>query len=952
MRTDRTSVDRPNAWVNRTLASVLCACSGLAHAHSQSQSQNPIVNRPAAAGRVVQAFDFEEQDTNPLPVPMGWLRAQEDPAVPRVRPGFPIWNGAVLDYEGPSYAGSGSVKLPTNGGSTSLMLRYGELSIFPNADYLISARVHTQGLQHAKARLVATLLDQSGNEIPSTRIESALIRSENDWEQVAIEVEGLEPDAAFMKLELQLLQPEQQRELGKNPPFTVWEQDFNGAAWFDNLIIAQLPRLNLTTGAAGNIIESHTPPDLHVLVRDLTGENIRANLRIFDVHANMVQQELLDSDSRRVQRRWQTELPSYGWYRALLEVIVDRQLVGVRMLDFIWAPPQRDERDSGMFSIESSITDPRLARAVPPLLRGAGVNRANLHIWDRNTTQQSLEPDTPLIEAVSALFDEQGVLSFTLGELPLALANQMAIDPDEVLGAFGDPNGPWVQWGTGMLDQYGQRVTNWQFGAQPSQESSASLFEALSDARRALAGFVPGPISTIAWPIDRPLPPELASPGVGLQLIDNNATAPAAIAQLVEQWASQRTGSQGSDEPAARLGLTLRPQHDPQDQDGTQVWSAVGSLARKAISFWWSATQVDTVQSDFDLRLSDAWWISPGKRGQVMPAPELIVWRTLANHLGTRSAIEELDLIPGARLLVFSDRPYREDESIDDRSVARGGMVVWLDEPTLDPVVLQLPLSRTPVQVYDMFGNMTEIQPLPLGNIESPTHQIVLTRSPQIIEGVNPDLVRFLASVRLTPDTLEARSGIHKHALRLSNPWPIAIAGRAYIVEPGGYTGEPGSINRSWDIVPRVIPFSLAPGEQRDLPVDVAYSLGELAGTKELVFDVELQADSDYPIMRVRRTIDLELPGVEMNLTAKQNNAGVTVVTASVSHELEGDQHFDIIAIAPGQPRIRRSLNALKPGAASSRQFAFTGLQSGDEVVVVLLPRDTSTRLNKSVIVP
>ncbi len=950
MRTRPSTPARPADWATRLIAGVLCAHTG--NALGQPEPHSGTSARPAGAGRVVRAFDFEEQDTNPLPVPMGWLRAQDDPAVPRERPGFPIWNGAVLDYDSPAYAGSGSAMLPTNGGSTSLMLRYGELSVFPNADYLVSARVHTQGLRHARARLVAILLDQQGHEIESSRSASELIRSENGWQQVAIEIEGLEPDAAFMRLELQLLQPEQQHEHNKDLPFMVWEQDFSGAAWFDNLIIAQLPRLNITTGTPGNIIESDTPPDLHVLVRDLTGDEIQANLRIFDVHANLVQQELLTSDDRRVQHYWRSELPGYGWYRALLEVFVDRQLVGVRTLDFIWAPPQDANRDSGMFSLQIDLTDPRLVLAAPSLIYGSRVNQANLHIWNLSTTPDSLEPGTPITDTIGALLNRGTRLSFTIAELPLQLASTIASDPDEVLNAFRDPNGPWTQWGAGMLDQYGQRVTNWQFSASPTQEPADTLLRSLSDARRSLSGFVPGPVSTIPWPIDRPLPAALATPGVSLQLIDDNTTAPEAISQLVEQWSAQRSGSEGSDESPAQLGITLQPQHDLHDQHGTQVWSAVGALARKAISFWWSANLSDASPQGFELRLSNAWWIAPGKRGQVMPAPELIVWRTLGTHLGNRDAIEELDLLEGVKMLVISDRNQQDAESDEERSRARGGMVVWLDEPTIDPVVLGLPLARTPVRVYDMFGNETVVHPSMSGNIGTPIHRITLTRSPQIIEGVNPDLVRFLSNLRLTPDTLEARSGIHKHAVSIRNPWPISISGRVFIVEPGGFTGSPDQIDRTWDILPRVLPFSLAPGEQRELPVDIAYSLGELAGTKDLVFDVELLADGDYPTLRVHRNIELGLQGVEMELTARRNEAGITVITVRVTHALAGEQHFDVIAIAPGEPRIRRSVNALQPGQPATRQFAFARAKPGDEIVVVLLPRDTSTRLNKSVLVP
>ena len=931
----------------RFAAAMLCAFAGLTHAQD---GVDPLT-RPAGAGRVVKAFDFEEQDFNPLPIPMGWVRAQEDPAVPRVRPGFPIWNGAVLDYRSPAFAGIGSVKLPTNGGSTSLLLRYGELSIFSNADYLVSTRVRTENLKHAHARLVATLLDQHGEAIESTRTTSSMVQSEDGWTQVAVEIEGLDPRAAYMQIELQLLQPEQQ-QTHKSLLFKVWDQDFDGAAWFDNLIIAQLPRLELTTGAAGNIIASNSSPDLHILVRDLTGENIYANLRVFDVNTKLVQAEVLNDDGRRVQRRYETHLPGYGWYRAIIEVVADRRIVGMRTLDFIWAPPSKSVSSSGMFSIESLLTNPKLAQATPALVHGASIDRVALRVWDRDTTLEDLEPGSLRTNIIDHLLNTGKRVSFTLAQLPQPLATTLAVDPEEVLGAFLETNGPWTAWGTQMLDQYGQRVGTLQFGSTPTLESPALLEQSLADARRALAGFVPGPTTAIVWPIDRPLPPELATPGNEIQISDDHSASPDSIARLVERWVSIHTESVGIDQAPARLGITLRPLREPSDPRGVQAWSAMGVMARKAIMFWWAASSSGLDRDRFELRLGDAWWVSKGKRGQVMPAPELLAWRTLSQHLAHREPLEAIDLMPGVRMLVISPRPSMFDESTEINDEPKGGLVLWLEQPTLDPVTLSLPLARTAVQMFDVLGNKTVIEPEKTGNVGVALHHIPITRSPIFIEGVNPELVRFLSSLNITPDMLEARSGVHKHELKINNPWSIPISGRVFIVEPGGFTGEAGDIDRSWEIDPRVLEFNLSPGEIRSFPVDFAYSLGELAGEKRLVFDVDLHADEDYPLLRVERTTELKLAGVEMEVTVKRNDAGISVVNTKISHDLDREQYFDVIAIAPGEPRIRRSINALVPGQIVSRQFAFTKPVPGDEIVVMLLPRDASTRLNKSVIVP
>ncbi|MBO6739725.1 MAG: hypothetical protein JJ916_07695 [Phycisphaerales bacterium] len=930
------------------LASVSAGLCGYAHT---CFAQDELNKRPAGSGRIVKAFSFEERDLNPLPVPLGWIRAQDDPAVPRDRPGFPIWNGAVLDYNAPAYDGIGSVKLPTNGGSTSLMLRHGELSIFPNADYLISAQVRTAGLEHAHARIVATFLDQRGEPIESSRTVSDLVQSETDWQKLTIEMEGIEQHAAFMQLELQLLQPEQQ-DRKDQLPFQVWEQDFDGAVWFDNLIIAQLPRLEISTGSPGNVVESETAPALQVLVRDLTGDRIHAQMRIYDVHDNLIDQRVVSEGTKSVRIETVPDLPGFGWYRAMLEVFVDRRLVGLRTLDFIWAPPTTNLRGSGMFSVDTTMTDRRMLDATPLLIQGAGVDRASVRVWDHTTLASSINDDSPLFQTLEHLLREGIDLSFELAELPAPLATQIASDPQEVLHAFEDPNGDWTKWGSLMLDRFGQRVTTWCFGSLPSEEPPGPLYESLAQARVAISGFVPGPTASVAWPIDRPLPSELAMPGMQIELIDDHSVSPDAIEQLVSQWKSERVLSDGSDTPSPKLALRLSPLEHPSERSGMQTWSALGSLARKAISFWWAAKEGGENDYDYTLSLSDAWWVAPGKRGQVMPASELIVWRTLANHLGGRDAIESLDLIPGVRMLVISGYVVEDSGQAQPSDKPSGGLVLWLEEPTLDPVELSMPLALTPVRVFDVLSNSTTVHPIEVGNIGVPTHTIRITRSPIIVEGINPELVRFLSSLRISPDELISQSGLHQHDLMIRNPWDIPISGRVFVVEPGGFTGDPEHIDRSWEIIPRVVPFTLGAGEERAFPLNIGYSLGELAGEKQLVFDVELDADRNYPTLRVQRTIELGLPDIEMVVTAQRNDAGVTVVTASVSHTDTQDQYFELIAIAPNEPRIRRSINALPPGQAAVRQFAFTQAVPGDQVVVVLIPRDNSKRLNEAVVVP
>ncbi len=924
-------------------------------------------DRPASAGRVVRAFDFEEREYNPLPIPLGWLRAQEDPDVPRIRPGFPIWNGATIEYNAPAYSGIGTARLPTAGGSTSLTLRHGEINIFPNADYLVSARVRTDGLEHAKAHVLARLLNEHGVAIEGAVSTTPLVNTKGAWQQVSLEVEGVYPDAAFIQIELELLQPEQQGLDRGMDKFAVWEQDYSGDAYFDNLIIAQLPRLDITTGLPGNIVESNEPPPLHMLVRDLTGDAIVARVRIFDVFGREVAAEVLADHDRRLRTDWTPDLPGFGWYRAVLDISVDQQLVGIRTLDFIWSSPSESNINSGMFSIFAELTNPIIAESAPALIKGSGVTRASIEAWDINTQSESLVDGSALMNTIDDLVNAQIDLSMVFSQLPRELATTLAVDPDEVMPVFAGPSSAWVPWAGSMLDEYGQAVAHWRFGDQPTLESPDTLNAELDNINTALRGYVPGPMIVTPWAIDRPIEPTLTRPNRQLLLIDHGDTSEAVMPLVVEEWfASARSQTQAKPDQLPSLGMVLSPSHEIRTWSSVEIWSSVGGLARKAISFWWAASLTGLDNERFDLELRDAWWVSKGKRGQVMPAPEVVVWKTLATHLGGRSAIEQIDLVPGVHMLVAGPQQIRAnaqtsqdgrlfESGSDDRQAGEdesGIMILWLDEPSLDPVVLNLPVAMGPVSSFDVFNNETIIELERVGGLSLPVHRIEIGRSPIIIKGVNTQLVRFLSSIKLTPDRLQAKSGIHHHSVTLSNPWPITIRGQLYIVEPGGYTDPDGNIDRSWEIKPRVLPFVLNPNEQSELPIELAYSLGELAGEKKLSFDVELQADQDYPLMRLERTIELGYDGIEMFATARKAQDGIVIVSVYVTNLLDVVQDFELIAIPPNESRLRRSINGIAPGEQAIREFAFTKADSGDQIIVALLLRDSSIRLNQSVSVP
>lgn len=925
------------------IAALVSMIAGSVRSADAMQSDEQIA-RPASAGRIVKAFDFEERDYNPLPVPFGWIRAQNDPRVPRERPGFPIWNGGQLNYNAPAYSGIGSVELPTEGGSTSLVLRAGELGVFPDADYMISARVRTKGLEHARARLVARLIDQDGNTVPDSETVSDLITSADRWSQISVVVEGMSTDAVYMQIELQLLQPEQQPRTSAVPRFAVWEQDFSGSVFFDDIVVAQLPRLELTTARPGNIVLDDESPVLEVLVRDLTGERITAQARVFDVQGRLVDSEVLSQGSRRVRKDWTPKLSKFGWYHAEIAVFADDALVGIRELDFFWAPPTERIEESRVFGIQADATRPVVARAIKPLVEGSAVGHALINVWGAQSRPKDFENDAPLVETISDLVRSDIDVGVGFREVPIPLAEALATDTSAVLDVFAQPMDRWNDYAGYLLDRYGQSITHWSFGDAPTEEPPSKLDEQIGRVNSEFTRFVPGPVIAVPWSVDRPLDASVTKRSRGVLLQNTGWSRSSSMRQLVEDWSST-TGSDksgGIDQPT--LTMVFRPASLDGRDYSTDTWTAAGSLARKALSFWWEAARSGYPMEQFRLLLADAWTVTPGKRAQLMPTPELHVWRTLSSRLSGRGAIEELDLLDGARVLLVGPREGEPETA--------GALIVWLEDPKLGEPELLLPLSMGDLTRVDLFENETLIELETIGQLDLPVHRVRVPRAPVIIEGVNIPLVRFLSGIRLTPDTIEARSGIHDHELVLTNPWSYSISGRVYIVEPGGYTGGSGKIDRSWELSPRVVPFTIESGGVLRAPIELSFSAGELSEMKPLVFDVELTTDEQYPLMRVNRRIELGYDGLEIHSSARSLGSGATELTVSVTNRTNLVQNIDLVAVPVREARSRASISGLEPGAIISRRFVFRRTQSGDTVLIGLSVRDDDIRVNTTVKIP
>lgn len=952
------------------------------------------VNRPISARRVVRSFDFEEQRTNPTPVPRYWVRAQDErtiengvPQVARDRRGFPAWNSALLDYESKAYRGVGSVKLPTTGGSTSLLLEAGVIPIFQNADYNISAYIRTEKLAFARARLVVRLLDASGSLVADGEHASELVVSDGQWRPVSIDVEAASDNAAFLELEIQLLQPEQFGKVAALPSADskvgekkagkvalAFGQDLAGAAWFDDLTVTQLPRIELVTNGVGHIVQSPDRPELRLDIRDLTGEKLRAELTVFDTRGRVVDQVSRPLGSGRVRAPWTPKLPGFGWYRAALGVFNEKTIVGQSMVDLVWLPREVDEEDARATAVKGGAVrklglqvgemPERMAADLPEMMKRLGLGAVAIALPLGSVTPETAAERVRESAASIDLLLEHGVeITLAIDRMPEEYEANHRADLSDPWTALRTDAAGWEPYLDPFLEKYGQRVRRWRVGRVNDDVAfwRSELAEDLTAAQRNLERLVSLPTICVPWRIDRGLSAAvLGSMAESTQLSvlvpeDVPYGAIEDFARLWKQAFASDAGSGGASGSgrAPELAMIFEPM--PAEEYGYEAGPA--DLVKRAVMYWRgfdpSGIPGGSIRPPTAF-LSSPWEYREGRTADLRPRPELAAWANLNRRLADRQIVGELKIVPGVRCFILAPT--------GDAALGRGALVAWNESADPKDAVLHAYLGPGRIRVVDLYGNSTDAtvdESNAAANEDGsasarrPEIVVPLGAEPVFIEGIDPMLTRFLASVRFEPTILASTNENHENALVFENPWTTGLDLRAYVIKPGGLDAN-GVKDRTWKISPRAARVIVPSGEMGRIPITIAFSPAEEAGMKDFVLDLEVTADKAYGLIRLHTSLELGLQNVKLELTPVVLSNGDVLIEAQVSNTGALPVDIELTAFAPGQPRVKNQINRLPAGNQVVRRFPYPGAAKdliGKRVFVAATDAETKGRLNKGVMV-
>lgn len=879
--------------------------------------------RPEAAKRLVRLWDFEERPGNVEPVPRDWFRSQHNPpGAPR--PGFPSWNQAAFDDD-LARSGSTSVRLPVRGGSASLTLTPGVLPAMPGGRYMVTAWARTQDLVSARAFIRTRLLDAGLEIIPGTETVSEPIQTGGQWVQVRTAVEGND-NAAWIQLELELLQPRDADPRG-TLAHEVREQDFVGAAWFDDIAVYQVPLVDVRASGIAGVAVSPERPALTLRVQDLTGEALSARIVVRDIDGREAasMEGPIEPGGRPVV--WTPDLGKFGWYRATLTVIGPSGPVSERTTDFGWAAPDVlvDRAERRAWGVVAEETTADRVPLLPDLLSLAGTGAVSVSVW----SHVGLEPTAPAASGspsrddidgtINRLIEQRQDVTFVLGRAPEELAREARTDPEDTLTILTGKNDGWIAEISPLLSRFGERVARWQVGPTGADGAfwRATLAADLRQIELGFRGLVPRPVMTAPWSLEQDT---AGARGIDALTVTLPANIPAESLHLyARQWSGSESMGAGPGSSVPDVNLVI-------EQVGSEVFGErvnAEDLARRAVAAWSAGAPRVSVRSPWVFDASRAGGASPSPAS---PTPPLLAWRTVVSHLAGREPAGEMPVANGVVALLA-------------RGDSDGALVAWNSHAAAEDARIVGYLGAGEVTVTDVFGN-TRVSVADAGG----RHDVQLGESPVFIEGVDVNLLRLRAGVHLSPGYLPSRSERHTLNVVIENPWNTPVSGTIRLAEP-----------ESWDMSPRVIPIVLQAGQTKSFPFSVSLGVAEPSGTRKITAELQISGDRRYPMLRLELPVEVGLETIQMQptfryLTGADGTLSDLMVSLLVTNLDSQPATLETFVHAPGQRSQQAPISALGPGESAIRRFVFPGAAKtlrGATVRTGLREMGGTGRLNK-----
>lgn len=831
--------------------------------------------QPAGVSRILRSVDFEErQKNNPEDLPMRWSKV-DGPLIPH------YVNGRLDKAQHRS--GSYSFLFDLNGGS--LVYRYDphQIKVQSGAHYRVEVFVKTTALTYARARLTAYFTNVDDRLVADSVKHSPLYAAKadgDDWQPISVELSAETPEAHWLVIELELLQPGAygSTTLGKQ---ALWPQDIHGSAWFDDLTVAQVPKVKMRTDRPANIFRRGEPVALQVLVNDRFTDDLSAQLVIHDAAGKVVYQRsgALDISAAEktgpLEKRTKLLLPELpaGWYEAALVITSQGQFIGRQTIDLVLladsAPFATPDDRFGLTATDLPFDGwPELPAVLPYL----GAGRIKLAVWG---------PAGDIQDVNSTGFDQ---LLVKLQELRITPTACLLEPPPQVSSRW--PNPSWTQILTvpkedwqprlaQLVSRHATHLERWQLGDDGSDAfvTDPKMRQVYARLYTEFAQLMQKPDLAMPWPawyeMEGQLPATVAL-----------SVPPSVLPSQLPLYMQDIARHQGHN-------LSLSLQLLDRGQYGREM--QIRDLAQRVIY----ALAADARRIDIPLPFTVA---RDGDEMVKRPQELLMIVRTLITTLGGATFRGKVPMGDGVEAFLF-DKNGHGILAIWDRG-SRGGVKQ-----------LALHLGERSVRL-DLWGNATPLM-APDGDQQNGQVQLTIGPTPIFLVDIDGELAQFRAGVAIDRPLIESSFQAHTRHIRFSNPYRQAISGSLKLKAPAG-----------WTLSPPTFTFTLNPGETFDKEVAIEFPYNSFAGPKTIEAQFVIQAERTSAI-NVPITLNLGLSDVGMQTIALRDGKDI-IVQQIITNYGERPINYSAFAMFPGQARQERLVTGLDPGRSTVKRYRFT----------------------------
>lgn len=823
-----------------------------------------------SARRLIHHFDFDERSKGNLEsLPRYWVPLHGD-RFPKFTEGS--FDDAVGRTAPPSF------RIESLGRNVAFQYHGPEISVRTESEYRVEGYVRLQDVRAARVCVSAHFLDANREPLVETTTRSPYLApvSSVEWIHFDLQLAAAPEHARFLGLVAWILQDEAWNKEGHSRISMV---DVKAAAWFDDISVFRLPRVEIATRVPGNVLTGKDPGGLWITLADPANEQVSADVVITGANgAQVFQRRLVVSGTENNTLEMDISGLEPGLYDARVDILESGMIIASRGLRFakvpVYAGVQRRAATFGIVldpekrapnDVEGALLAKHGARSVkiPISPAGKGLHSGSSPERESEKFLQGLVRDQFIITGSLHQLAEMAAPSGPRGELLALLAGDSSAWEESVAMVATPAAGVFRWWQIGLDEQ-------------PLGANEPRFTEAAAHLRDVLQQYIMAPrlaATLSAWD---------EHPGEKLQIEQVTLNIPPGIDTAACRERLGDLKNRGYEALSAFLPSLSAGRFDREER--LAEWARRILTARHA--------GADTVY------VPQPWLARPTLHGTVVePAEEYLVLNTIAEMIG--------DTPPDA--IVSLERP--SVQCLAFRGAGRSVIAIWDDSPAPLYRRVAIQLGETANRSVDLWGRVR-----PLARDAQGRQLIELSGSPVFVDHVQPIFIELASSVSLVPNSVESGTELIRQELVLNCAALKGGGGSGILVPPPGI-----------EVSPRAFSISACSSGELRLPVQIRYGHGEPAGEK--LFRAQLTLESPSCQVEIPLRVHVELSKMEVRGRALIEH-GDLLLRHTVHNQSDRIVHFRSIAGVPGRERQYRPISSLAPGESQTIEYRFRNAAS------------------------